>query len=169
MRTAALTRPALWGWLPVERALVLGLLLLTLSLIGVALDDLRAHRALPQESAAAHAYMTAMVHNDPAGMWAQYSPSARQARGGDEVAFISFMRLGTHPHAGPTNPFTLVATVPLDSGLTLLYYRVALTRETGGSQLLVPVVINAAGEVEEAGADGLVFVTPKAPTPAATE
>ena len=144
-----------------KRVLVPGvLLLLMLSLVVVAVDDLRTHHALPQDSPAAHLYMTAMVQNDPAGMWASYSASARQAQGGDQAAFVSYMLLGTHPRTGPANPFALVAAVPLEAGRTLLFYRVELTTEKGPSHLLVPVVIDPAGAVEEAGDDGIFFVPP---------
>ncbi|GEM_PF-5424887 len=138
-------------------------ILLVLTLAGLVADDLRARRALPHGSAAADAYLAAMVQNDPAAMWASYSASARQARGGDQASFVAYMRLGTHPHSGPANPYALVAAVPLEDGLTLLYYRVALATETGPSHVLVPVVIDAAGAVEEAGDDGLFFVPPPAP------
>ena len=135
-------------------------LLLALSLIVVAMDDLRTHRALPKESAAAHAYMAAMVQNNPAAMWASYSASARQALGANQAAFVAYMHLGTHAPSGPANPFTLVAAVPLEAGRTLLFYRVVLSTATGPSHLLVPVVTDAAGAVEEAGDDGIFFVPP---------
>jgi len=161
MKTLATVSAAAWGRQRKERALVCGLLFfLALSLIGAAVDDRRTHRALPQDSAAAHAYMAAMLQNDPAAMWATYSASARQARGGDQAAFVASMRLGTHPRSGPANPFALVAAIPLDSGLTLVYYRITLVTETGPRHLLVPVVTDAAGAVEEAGDDGLFFVPP---------
>jgi hypothetical protein len=137
--------------------------LLALALAGLVADDLRVRHALPYESAAAHAYMVAMVENDPAGMWASYSASARQVHGGDQAAFVAYMRLGTHPRSGPANPFALVAAVPLDTGEALLFYRVALVTAAEPSHLLVPVVIDPAGAVEEAGGDGLFFVPPQAP------
>ena len=161
IRGALLARPAIepqrWG----ERVAMFGvLLLLALSLLVVTVDDRRTHGALPQDSAAAHTYMAAMVQNNPAAMWTSYSTSARQARGGDQAAFVAYMRLGTHPRSGPANPFTLVATVPLDAGRTLLFYQVALTTDTGPSHLLVPMVTDAAGAVDEAGDDGIFFVPP---------
>ena len=138
-------------------------LVLILTLVGLVADDLRAHRALPHESAAAHAYMTAMVHDDPGGMWATYSASARQARGGNEAAFVAYMHLGTEAPSGPANRFALVAAVPLESDATLLYYRVTLDGDAAASHVLVPVVVDQKGAVEDAGEDGLYFVPPRNP------
>jgi len=146
-----------------QAALAGAAIFLTLTLVGLTADDLRVRRALPRESAAAHAYMAAMVENDPAGMWASYSASARRAHGGDQAAFVAYMRLGTHPRTGPANPFALVATVPLDTGQALLFYRVTLVTAAEPSHILVPVVIDPAGAVEEAGGDGLFFAPPQAP------
>jgi hypothetical protein len=147
-----------------RRAAIAGVaILLASALAGLVVDDLRVRRDLPHESGAAHAYMAAMVENDPAEMWASYSASARRALGGDEAAFVAYMRLGTHPRSGPANPFALVAAVPLDTGETLLFYRVTLVTAAEPSHILVPVVIDPAGAVEEAGGDGLFFAPPQAP------
>jgi hypothetical protein len=54
-----------------------------------------------------------------------------------------------------------VAPVPLDTGSTLLFYRITLTTDVGPSHLLVPVVIDATGAVAEAGGDGIFFVPPR--------
>ena len=135
-------------------------LVLALVIAGLAADDIRTHRALPHDGAAAHAYMAAMVHDDPAGMWASYTAAARQARGGNEAAFVAYMRLGTTARSGPANRFALVAAVPLEAGATLLYYQVTLVGTLPSSNLLVPVVIDQTGAVEDAGGDGLYFVPP---------
>lgn len=141
-------------------------LALAVALLGTALDDVRAHGDLPRDSASARAYMAAKVRNDPAGMWATYSEHARQARGGDRAAYVAMMLRGTHPHSGPANPVHLQAAVPLDSGLTLLYYRVDLLATGGREHVTIPVVTDAAGRVEDAGFDGLSFVAPTGPAPA---
>lgn len=165
MPTAALRHPVSWRWRPGERGLVLGLVLLAVSLLGVALDDVRAHRDLPRDSAFARDYMAATVRLDPAAMWETYSEHARQVRGGDRAAYVAMMLQGTHPQQGPVNPIHLVGSVPLETGLTLLYYRVDLLATGGRQHVVMPVVIDGTGRVEEAGFDGLSFVAPRGPAP----
>jgi hypothetical protein len=139
-----------------ERAWVFIALVLALTGLGaVTVDDARMHYLAPRESPASHQYMEAMVQNDPAGMWGTYAPQAKTARGGDEADFVASMRQGTHPVQGPPNHFRLLATVPVEDRLTLLYYQVDLN--SGAGHVLVPVLIDAAGQVMDAGNDGLFF------------
>jgi hypothetical protein len=139
------------------------LVILAVSLIGVTLDDMRTHHDVPKDSVFARSYMAAKVRNDPAGMWATYSEHARIARGGDRDAYVASMLQGTRPHQVPVNPFHLVGSVPLENSLTLLYYRVDLLATGGRAHVLIPVVTDAAGQVEEGGFDGLAFVAPSGP------
>lgn len=166
MPATAIAVRAVGQWPLSKRLLDFGpLLLLAVCLVGVTLDDLRTHRAVPQDSIFARNYMAAKVRNDPAGMWATYSEHARTARGGDRDAYVASMLQGTHPHQVPVNPFHLVGSVPLANKLTLLYYRVDLLASGGRDHVLIPVVTDATGQVEEAGFDGLAFIPPTGPAP----
>ncbi len=162
-RALAAVRPVSRGntwWRLVARG---AFLLLTACLTIVVADDVYTHRALPRESAYAHRYMHGMVRVDPEMMWQAYSPRARHARGDDQTTFAAYLRLGTHLTAGTPNAYRLVASLPFDDGQALLYYQVGLSGGSGTHHLLVPVVVDREGRVEDAANDGVHFVPPTVP------
>lgn len=126
----------------------------------VVADDFHLRHEGPRESAAARQYIEGAVHNDPARMWQTYSSLARHERGDNRDAFISYMLAGTHPVQGAPNGYRLLASLPLDTGQTLLFYQVDNMTSRGIQQTIFPVLLDERGRVDGAGDDGIRFTPP---------